>query len=81
MHAAEFLTTVQNGVIQLPENQQAWNGKKLRVILLEESHQLELDHLSTAKDNADFFQLAGIWQNRDIDLSIIRNQAWRENNL
>ncbi|MEM7124810.1 MAG: hypothetical protein AAF702_00700 [Chloroflexota bacterium] len=26
--------------------------------------------------NADFFALAGIWNNRDIDLSMIRTQAW-----
>ena len=34
MNAVEFQTTVHNGVITLPGNQQSWNGKKIKVILI-----------------------------------------------
>ena len=37
MNAVEFQTTVHNGMITLPGNQQAWNGKKIKVILLDEA--------------------------------------------
>ena len=37
MNAVEFQTTVHNGVITLPGNQQSWNGKKIKVILLDEA--------------------------------------------
>ena len=36
MNAVEFQATVHNGVITLPDNQQSWNGKKIKVILLDE---------------------------------------------
>jgi hypothetical protein len=31
MNAVEFQATVHNGVITLPNNQQSWNGKKLKL--------------------------------------------------
>ena len=37
MNAVEFKATVHNGVITLPDNQQSWNGKKIKVILLDET--------------------------------------------
>ena len=37
MNVVEFQTTIHNGMITLPDNQQAWNGKKIKVILLDEA--------------------------------------------
>jgi hypothetical protein len=81
MNAVEFQTTVHNGVITLPSNQQSWNGKKIKVILLDEgsSDATEISaNDSTAE--ADFFNCAGIWENRDdINQESIRAMAWRDN--
>jgi hypothetical protein len=81
MNAVEFQTTVHNGVITLPGNQQSWNGKKIKVILLDEasSDVTEISAKESTSD-ADFVSCAGIWENRDdISQESIRAKAWRDN--
>ncbi len=81
MNAVEFQATVHNGVITLPGNQRSWNGKKIKVILLDEASpdatETSANELSS---EADFFNYAGIWGNRDINQKSIRAKAWRDNN-
>jgi hypothetical protein len=78
MNAVEFQATVHNGVITLPTNQQAWNGKKIRVILLDETSP-DTTELSAQKSitEDDFFNAAGLWKDRDISQESIRAEAWR----
>ena len=81
MNAVEFQATVHNGVITLPDNQQSWNGKKIKVILLDEASTdtAELP-VNASTSEADFFNCAGIWENRDdINQESIRAKAWRDN--
>jgi hypothetical protein len=78
MHVVEFQTTVHNGMITLPDNQQAWNGKRIKVILLAEASSNVTD-MATNKitSSTDFFNCAGIWENRDdIGQESIRARAW-----
>ena len=80
MNAVEFQTTVDNGVINLPTHQQSWNGKKVKVILLEETSSDATEIVSNAATSeTDFFSYAGIWENRDINQESIRAKAWRDN--
>jgi hypothetical protein len=81
MNAVEFQTTVHNGVITLPGNQQAWNGKKIKVILLDETSPDATEiSANESTSEADFFNCAGIWENRDhINQESIRAKAWRDN--
>ena len=74
-------TTVHNGVITLPSNQQSWNGKKIKVILLDEATSDETEiSANEATSEADFFNCAGIWESRnDINQESIRAKAWRDN--
>ena len=75
MNAVEFQTIVHNGIITLPKNQQSWNGKKIKVILLDET-----DISATeSTTETDFFNAVGIWENRDINQETIRAKAWRDN--
>ncbi len=80
MNAVEFQTTVHNGVITLPGNQQAWNGKKIRVILLDEASSGTTEiSANEPTSEADFFNCAGIWEKRDdINQESIRAKAWRK---
>jgi hypothetical protein len=80
MNATEFQTVVHNGLIFLPKDQQSWNGKKIRVILLDEVG-LGTTEISAHEPMAegDFFNCAGIWENRDINQESIRAKAWRDN--
>jgi hypothetical protein len=80
MNAVEFQATVHNGVITLPSNQQSWNGKKIKVILLEEASP-DATKISANESNpeTDFFDCAGIWESRDINQESIRAKAWRDN--
>jgi hypothetical protein len=73
MNAVEFQATVHNGVITLPDNQKSWNGKTIKVILLDEAS-TDAAELSTSE--ADFFSCAGIWENRDINQESIRAKVW-----
>jgi hypothetical protein len=41
MNATEFQTVIKNGIIALPKDCQNWNGKKVRVILLEDVNRLD----------------------------------------
>jgi hypothetical protein len=80
MNTVEFQTTVHNGVITLPGNQQAWNGKKIKVILLDEASPDAAEvSANEAASEADFFNCAGIWENREISQESIRAKAWRDN--
>jgi len=80
MNAVEFQATVHNGVITLPSNQQSWNGKKIKVILLDEASPGVAEiSVSESTSEADFFNCAGIWENRDdISQESIRAKAWRQ---
>ncbi len=80
MNAVEFQTTVHKGVITLPSHLQSWNGKKIKVILLDEasSDATEIAAKESTSE-ADFFNCAGIWENRDISQESIRAKAWRDN--
>lgn len=79
MNATEFQATVHNGIITLPNNQESWNGKTIKVILLEEADN-DVKELSDRDSTAEtlFFSCAGIWENRDIDQESLREQAWPE---
>jgi hypothetical protein len=80
MNAVEFQATVHNGVITLPDNQQSWNGKKIKVILLDEASTDAAELSANASTSeADFFNYAGIWGNRDINQESIRAKAWPDN--
>jgi hypothetical protein len=80
MNAVEFQATVHNGAITLPDNQQSWNGKKIKVILLEEASTDAADlSVNASTSEADFFSYAGIWGNRDINQESIRAKAWPDN--
>lgn len=81
MNAVEFQTTIHDGVITLPGNQQAWNGKKIRVILLDEAGPGATEiSANEPTSEADFFNCAGIWEKRDdINQESIRAKAWRDN--
>jgi hypothetical protein len=35
MKTAEFITEAHDGIVELPSDYQSWNGKKVKVILLE----------------------------------------------
>jgi len=80
MNAVEFQATVHNGLITLPNNQQSWNGKKIRVILLDEASP-DTTELSAQQPMTedDFFNAAGLWKDRDISQESIRADAWRDN--
>ena len=80
MNTVEFQTTIQNGIINLPSDQQSWNGKKIKVILLDESSS-DFTGITTKETvpGDDFFICAGIWENREIDQESIRAKAWRTN--
>ena len=80
MNAVEFQTTVNNGVINLPTHQQLWNGKKIKVILLEETSSDATEIVTNAATpETDFFSYAGVWENRNINQESIRAKAWRDN--
>ena len=81
MNVVEFQTTVHNGMITLPGDQKAWNGKKIKVILLDEASPdaTEISTNESTAAEADFFNCAGIWENRDdINQESIRAKAWRK---
>ena len=81
MNVVEFQTTIHNGMITLPDNQQAWNGKKIKVILLDEASSNVTEIVANeVTSDTDFFTYAGIWENRDdINQQSIRAKAWPDN--
>ena len=81
MNVVEFQTTIHNGMITLPDNQQAWNGKKIKVILLDEASSIVTEIVANeVTSDTDFFNYAGIWENRDdINQQSIRAKAWPDN--
>jgi hypothetical protein len=75
MNAVEFNAVVRNGHIALPDNQQSWNDKNIKVILIDVSGSLQ-----TAKPLSadDFFDVAGMWAQRDdVTQESLRRVAWR----
>lgn len=73
MNAVEFQTTVHNGLITLPAHLQSWNGKKIRVILLEET---SADVTEIAANAAlEFIQELPIGKRSDTDTHF---QAFRD---
>jgi hypothetical protein len=75
MNAVEFHAVVRNGHIALPDNQQSWNDKYIKVILIDVSGSLQ-----TAKPLSadDFFDAAGMWAQRDdVTRESLRRVAWR----
>ena len=75
MNAIEFNAYIENGIIHLPKNAADWNGKKIKVILLDHTSDNEHEQATTAEQ--DFFSIAGIWSNCDITQTSLRNEAWR----
>jgi hypothetical protein len=41
-----------------------------------DSHDVEVTETITEVEKPDFFALAGLWTDRDVDLESIRQQAW-----
>lgn len=75
MNAVEFNAIVRNGHIALTENQQSWDGKNIKVILLDASNTVPMVKLP---DEDDFFSAAGIWAHRDdVTQESLRRAAWR----
>lgn len=60
MQAVEFVTKAHDGVVDLPREFQDWNGKPVRVILLEET----IGSQSISQDIAAnvWAKTAGAWQ-------------------
>ncbi|MDP2762148.1 MAG: hypothetical protein Q8O64_17410 [Sideroxyarcus sp.] len=60
MQAIEFVTKAHDGVVDLPRECQDWNGKPVRVILLEET----IGSQSISQDTAAnvWAKTAGAWQ-------------------
>lgn len=77
MNTVQFETIVQNGMISLPSNQPDWNGKKIKVLILDASEILPESEQIQERE-ADFFAYAGIWQDHNISQESIRNSAWRK---
>jgi hypothetical protein len=65
MNAVEFQTTVHKGVITLPSHLQSWNGKKVRVILLEQASADESE--ITTNETLEFIQKLPIGKRSDTE--------------
>lgn len=48
MQAIEFISQTHDGVVDLPSQYQNWNGKKVRVILLDTGNKLRKNRLFNA---------------------------------
>jgi len=59
MQAAEFVSKAHDGVVDLPSEFQDWNGKPVRVILLEESSGAKSSDQAAANVWA---KTSGAWQ-------------------
>lgn len=64
MQAVEFVTKAHDGVVDLPREFQDWNGKPVRVILLEEATGSQ----SIGQDKAAnvWAKTAGAWQGEQL---------------
>ena len=60
MQAVEFVTRAHDGVVNLPREFQDWNGKPVRVILLEET--TEPQSVSQGAAANVLAKTAGAWQ-------------------
>jgi hypothetical protein len=75
MNAVEFQTTVHNDIITLPLHLQSWNGKKVRVILLEPASADESE--ITANETLEFIRKLPIGNLSDTE-SMKNFQALRD---
>jgi hypothetical protein len=64
MHAAEFVSKAHDGVVDLPREFQDWNGKPVRVILLEET--VESQSISQDTVANVWAKTAGAWQGEQL---------------
>ncbi len=62
MNAVEYYAIVKQGHVALPENHHVWDGKNVKVILLDASTAAQV---ATSVEGEDFFSAAGIWALRD----------------
>jgi hypothetical protein len=49
----------------------------LRALDFVNSVQIREEKLSISQQEEDFFQLAGLWENRDLTTESIRQEAWK----
>jgi len=64
MQAVEFVSKAHDGVVDLPREFQDWNGKPVRVILLEETTGLQSISHDTAVNV--WAKTAGAWQGEQL---------------
>jgi len=64
MQAVEFVTKAHDGVVDLPREFQDWNGKPVRVILLEETTESQSISQDTAVNV--WAKTAGAWQGEQL---------------
>ncbi|MGK7940357.1 MAG: hypothetical protein AB4062_09450 [Crocosphaera sp.] len=78
------LETAIEKIKQLPQEQQEKVFRFIEFIDFKHQQESQTENnvsLSQTTENLEqenFFSLAGIWENRDINLEEIRQQAWRE---
>ena len=60
MQAIEFVSKAHDGVVDLPSEHQAWNGKQVRVILLDEEAGATEAKQATGKNVWE--RTSGAWQ-------------------
>lgn len=68
------LETAIEKIKQLPQEQQKEVFKFIEFIDFKYQQESQTENL----EQENFFSLAGIWENRDINLEEIRQQAWKE---
>lgn len=64
MQAVEFISKAHDGVVDLPREFQDWNGKPVRVILLEEVSGVK--SASSAEAANVWAQTSGAWQGEQL---------------
>ena len=64
MQAVEFISKAHDGVVDLPREFQDWNGKPVRVILLEESSGAKSADQATAANV--WAETSGAWQGEQL---------------
>jgi len=76
MQAIEFETTTINGQITLPVQYQSFYNKKLKIIVLVDES-VKKNKRKPIEPNDHFFDICGIWKDRDITVESLRKAAWR----
>ena len=78
MIAIEFNTQIRNGTIKIPVKYKTLDKKEARIIILTEETESKNSGSSSLTDKEMlFFQICGIWKDRDITKEILRDRAWR----